>query len=94
MVPTVPIRRFTLPPSSSQVRIKGIGHMILDQIDDQPALFSYQLVTGLLREEMGFTGVVMTDSLQPAGSCRCKPGPRSPYWPDWTTRRLPGQDPC
>ena len=41
-----------------------MGHMILDQIDDQPALFSYQLVTGLLREEMGFTGVVMTDSLQ------------------------------
>ena len=41
-----------------------MGHMILDQIDDQPALFSYHLVTGLLREEMGFTGVVMTDSLQ------------------------------
>lgn len=41
-----------------------MGHLILDQIDDQPALFSYKLVTGLLREEMGFTGVVMTDSLQ------------------------------
>lgn len=41
-----------------------MGHLILDQIDDQPALFSYKLVTELLREEMGFTGVVMTDSLQ------------------------------
>lgn len=41
-----------------------MGHLILDKIDDQPALFSYKLVTGLLREEMGFTGVVMTDSLQ------------------------------
>lgn len=41
-----------------------MGHLILDQIDDQPALFSCKLVTGLLREEMGFTGVIMTDSLQ------------------------------
>lgn len=41
-----------------------MGHLILDQIDDQPALFSYKLVTELLREEMGFTGVVITDSLQ------------------------------
>lgn len=41
-----------------------MGHLILDQIDDQPALFSYKLVTELLREEMGFTGVVMTDGLQ------------------------------
>ena len=41
-----------------------MGHLILDQIDDQPALFSYALVTGLLREEMGFTGVVITDGLQ------------------------------
>lgn len=41
-----------------------MGHLILDRIDDRPALFSYKLVTGLLREEMGFTGVVMTDSLQ------------------------------
>ena len=41
-----------------------MGHLILDQIDDQPALFSYALVTGLLREEMGFAGVVITDGLQ------------------------------
>ena len=41
-----------------------MGHLILDQVDDQPALFSYALVTELLREEMGFDGVVVTDSLQ------------------------------
>jgi len=41
-----------------------IGHLILDQIDDQPAPFSYKLVTELLRDEMGFDGVIMTDSLQ------------------------------
>lgn len=41
-----------------------MGHLILDQVDEQPALFSYRLVTELLREEMGFDGVVITDSLE------------------------------
>ena len=41
-----------------------MGHLIVDQVDEQPALFSYAIVTELLREEMGFDGVVITDSLQ------------------------------
>lgn len=41
-----------------------MGHLILDQIDERPALLSYRLVTELLREELGFDGVVITDSLQ------------------------------
>lgn len=41
-----------------------MGHMIIEKVDEQPALFSYKIVTELLREEMGFQGVVMTDSLQ------------------------------
>ena len=41
-----------------------MGHLILDQIDDQPALLSHRIVTELLRDELGFDGVVMTDSLQ------------------------------
>lgn len=41
-----------------------IGHLIVSDIDSEPAPFSYAIVTGLLREEMGFTGVVMTDGLQ------------------------------
>ena len=41
-----------------------MGHLIIDQVDDQPALLSYKVVTELLRGEMGFDGVVMTDSLQ------------------------------
>ena len=41
-----------------------IGHLIVSDIDSEPAPFSYRIVTGLLREEMGFTGVVMTDGLQ------------------------------
>ncbi|MGN0968833.1 MAG: glycoside hydrolase family 3 protein [Oscillospiraceae bacterium] len=41
-----------------------IGHLIVSDLDSEPAPFSYKIVTGLLREEMGFDGVVMTDGLQ------------------------------
>jgi beta-N-acetylhexosaminidase len=41
-----------------------IGHLILPELDEQPAPFSYRIVTELLREEMGFDGVVLTDGLQ------------------------------
>ena len=41
-----------------------VGHLIVTDIDDQPAPFSYKIVTELLREEMGFDGVVITDGLQ------------------------------
>ena len=41
-----------------------IGHLIVSAVSDEPALFSYALVTELLREELGFTGVVITDALE------------------------------
>lgn len=41
-----------------------IGHLTVTDIEDIPALFSYRIVTRLLREEMGFEGVIITDSLQ------------------------------
>ena len=41
-----------------------IGHLICTQIDNQPATFSYKIVTDLLRGELGFDGVVITDGLQ------------------------------
>ncbi|MCM1191503.1 MAG: glycoside hydrolase family 3 [Butyrivibrio sp.] len=41
-----------------------IGHLTVSDIEEVPALFSYRIVTELLREEMGFEGVVITDSLQ------------------------------
>lgn len=40
------------------------GHLTVTDIEEVPALFSYRIVTELLREEMGFDGVVITDSLQ------------------------------
>lgn len=41
-----------------------IGHLTVTDIEEVPALFSYRIVTQLLREEMGFDGVVITDSMQ------------------------------
>lgn len=41
-----------------------IGHLIISDISSEPALFSYEIVTELLRQEMGFDGVVITDGLQ------------------------------
>ena len=40
------------------------GHLIVSDVDSEPAPFSHALITGLLREEMGFQGVVITDGLR------------------------------
>lgn len=40
-----------------------IGHLIVSELDSDPAPFSYTIVTELLREELGFDGVVITDAL-------------------------------
>jgi len=41
-----------------------LGHLIVPDVDSVPTPFSHALVTDLLREELGFDGVIMTDSLQ------------------------------
>ena len=41
-----------------------MGHLTVTDISSQPALFSYQIVTELLREELGFNGVIITDGLE------------------------------
>ena len=40
-----------------------IGHLTVPALDDAPAPFSCRIVTELLREELGFGGVVVTDAL-------------------------------
>ncbi len=40
------------------------GHLTVTDVEEVPAVFSYRVVTELLREEMGFDGVIITDSLQ------------------------------
>ena len=41
-----------------------IGHLTVPALDTMPAPFSHAVVTELLREELGFTGVVITDALE------------------------------
>ncbi len=41
-----------------------MGHIIVSELGDEPVLFSKTMVTDVLRGELGFNGVVMTDSLR------------------------------
>lgn len=41
-----------------------LGHLTVEELDSEPAPFSHRIVTELLREELGFDGVVITDSLK------------------------------
>lgn len=41
-----------------------LGHLTVRELDSEPTPFSYRIVTELLREELGFNGVVITDSLK------------------------------
>ncbi|MBR4545065.1 MAG: glycoside hydrolase family 3 [Oscillibacter sp.] len=41
-----------------------VGHLIVGEIDADPATISRVIVTDMLRDELGFQGVIITDSLQ------------------------------
>jgi len=41
-----------------------VGHLIVGEIDSEPATISRVIVTDMLRDELGFQGVIITDSLQ------------------------------
>lgn len=42
-----------------------IGHLMVPSLDEEhPASLSYPVVTGLLREKLGFQGVIITDNLR------------------------------
>ena len=48
------------------VKVVMVGHLLVPALDDVPATLSRTIITGLLREELGFDGVVMTDALEMA----------------------------
>ncbi len=39
------------------------AHILFPALDDQPATLSKRILTGLLREELGFDGLIVTDSM-------------------------------
>jgi beta-N-acetylhexosaminidase len=40
------------------------GHLVVPALDEVPATLSRRILTGLLREELGFDGLVVTDALE------------------------------
>jgi beta-N-acetylhexosaminidase len=44
------------------------SHILLPQLDEVPATFSLRILGGLLREELGFTGVIVSDALDMHGA--------------------------
>lgn len=40
-----------------------IGHLLVESVDDKPASMSQNMICGLLREDMGFEGVVFSDDM-------------------------------
>lgn len=41
-----------------------VGHLIVPDIDEVPAILSYKIATGILRDELKFEGVAITDSFE------------------------------
>ena len=65
------IRERDLPPFVAAIAsgVLGVmtGHVLMPAFDDLPATLSRRLITGLLRDELGFEGAVVTDALDMAG---------------------------
>lgn len=49
------------------VKMVMIGHLRVPALDDAVSSISYPIVTGLLREEMGFDGLIVSDALTMKG---------------------------
>lgn len=64
------LRENELLPFKSGIRagvdMVMIGHMTISAVSDKPATVSYEVITELLRNEMGFCGVIITDGLEMA----------------------------
>ncbi len=66
------LERFELLPFQAAIQEKAdaimIAHLLIPEIDDEyPASLSRKLITGLLREQWGYDGVVMTDDMMMGG---------------------------
>lgn len=72
-VPPEVLRERDLVPFAAAVeagvRTVMTSHILVPQVDDaRPATFSRPILQGLLREELGFAGVIVSDALDMAGA--------------------------
>ena len=54
-----------------------VGHLLLEDLDTVPASLSPKVIRSLLREEMGFQGLVLTDALLMGALTRTRSEPRA-----------------
>ncbi|HEU5038616.1 MAG TPA: glycoside hydrolase family 3 protein [Nocardioides sp.] len=72
------IRRIDLPPFEADIAA-GVdtimtAHVVMPAIDPGvPATMSHKILTGLLRHELGFSGLIVTDALDMAGAAATYP---------------------
>ena len=61
------MNRIDLPPFQDAIDAGVpaimVAHVTVPAVDDRPATVSKEIVTGILRDDMGFDGLVVTDSL-------------------------------
>lgn len=74
-----PLAEADLPPFTAGIEAGAslvmAGHLDVQQLDPgQPASFSRPVLTGLLRDRLGFDGVAVTDALNMAPAQRWPPG--------------------
>jgi beta-N-acetylhexosaminidase len=74
-----PLAETDLPPFTAGIdagaSLVMAGHLDIEQLDPgQPASFSGPVLTGLLRDRLGFQGVTVTDALNMAPAQRWPPG--------------------
>lgn len=74
-----PLAEADLPPFTAGIDAGAwlvmAGHLDIQQLDPgQPASFSRPILTGLLRDQLGFQGVTVTDALNMAPAQRWPPG--------------------
>lgn len=51
------------------------SHCLYPRLDDQPATLSHRMLTGLLRNELGFGGLLVTDDMEMGAIARYSPWP-------------------
>lgn len=58
----------------NNVDVIMVGHVIMPAFDTQyPATISHKIITGLLREEWGYNGLIMTDDMAMSSMKECYP---------------------
>lgn len=66
------LRKGALLPFESGIAVGAdmvmVGHLTVPDIDSVPATYSKKIVTDLLRGELGFSGVIITDGLEMAAA--------------------------